>query len=398
MTAKNTEIEALRGVAIAMVLMAHFIGIAPWHTPAVWVLVTQNFKFGYGVDLFFVISGYVVSKSLLGTSTATAPTIGDLKSFFVKRAFRVLPTSFFWIAATLLLTITFNRFKDFGVLGSNLREVFHILTYSYNFYLGRHMLIAEPHRGFIFGPYWSLTLEEQFYFALPLLVLIVGRKLLMPVLLGITALQLGVYWLFWNPVVLYLRFSAILFGVLLFLARQSAAGAFNLLEPSKLRGVSAFTVSGLLAAGLAAAGTIENPLLCQTVVGLAGVGLVSIASYEKGYGLRSRFLAWLGARSYAIYMTHIPMFRVNLELWNYLARWRGFHLTAMEPSPVIVSAAVLTLLASEMNFRLLERPLIACGRRIASRIENYSERGEQRAGDLRSISPGLENLSRPGSF
>jgi peptidoglycan/LPS O-acetylase OafA/YrhL len=108
--------------------------------------------------------------------------------------------------------------------------------------------------------------------------------------------------------------------------------------------------------------------------------LVSIASYEKGYGLRSRFLAWLGARSYAIYMTHIPMFRVNLELWNYLARWRGFHLTAMEPSPVIVSAAVLTLLASEMNFRLLERPLIACGRRIASRIENHSEKGEQLAG------------------
>ena len=95
--------------------------------------------------------------------------------------------------------------------------------------------------------------------------------------------------------------------------------------------------------------------------GLAGVGLVAIASYEKGYGLRSRFLAWLGARSYAIYMTHIPMFRVNLELWNYLARWRGFHLTAMEPSPVIASAAVLTLLAGEMNFRLLERPLIACG-------------------------------------
>ncbi len=363
-----------------MVLMAHFIGIAPWHTPAAWVLVTQNFKFGYGVDLFFVISGYVVSKSLLGTSTTIAPTIGELKPFFVKRAFRVLPTSFFWIAATLLLTITFNRFQQFGVLRSNLQEAFHILTYSYNFYLGRHMLIVEPHPGLIFGPYWSLTLEEQFYFALPLVVLIVGRKLLMPVLLGITALQLGVYWLFWNPVVLYVRFSAILFGVLLFLARQSAPRAFKLLEPSKLRGVSAVTVSGLLVAGLAAAGTIENPLLCQTVVGVAGVVLVSIASYEKGYGLRSKFLAWLGARSYAIYMTHIPMFRVNLELWNYLARWRGFHLTAMEPSPVIVSAAVLTLLASEMNFRLLERPLIARGRRIASRIENHRERSEL-AGD-----------------
>jgi peptidoglycan/LPS O-acetylase OafA/YrhL len=74
------------------------------------------------------------------------------------------------------------------------------------------------------------------------------------------------------------------------------------------------------------------------------------------------------------------MFRVNLELWNYLARWRGFHLAALEPTPVIVSAAVLTLLASEMNFRLLERPLIACGRRIALQSENHGETVEQLAG------------------
>jgi peptidoglycan/LPS O-acetylase OafA/YrhL len=69
MTKKTLEIEALRGVAVGLVLIARYLAITPWLPHTTYNAVAQYFRFGDGVDLFFVISGYVVGQSLASMTT-----------------------------------------------------------------------------------------------------------------------------------------------------------------------------------------------------------------------------------------------------------------------------------------------------------------------------------------
>src|SRR5258705_279862 len=98
---KILDIEALRGVSILLVLLAHSPAIVFW-APSHF-LMSMDKNFGVGVDLFFCISGFVISLTLVESIDRArmrgAPAIwGTLKQFWLRRAFRLLPTACVWIA------------------------------------------------------------------------------------------------------------------------------------------------------------------------------------------------------------------------------------------------------------------------------------------------------------
>ena len=143
-------LDTLRALAIALVLMSHYQGFVS-HAP------TFGFmgKIGWaGVDLFFVLSGYLIGNQLL--APAARGDHLDLKTFFARRLLRTLPNYYAVLAVYLLL-------PDSPIAGKSMAPVWQFLTFTQNFGLNY---------GETFTHSWSLCIEEQFYLVFPLAVLV----------------------------------------------------------------------------------------------------------------------------------------------------------------------------------------------------------------------------------
>lgn len=149
-SARLAGLDTLRALAIALVLMSHYQGFVS-HAP------TFGFmgKIGWaGVDLFFVLSGYLIGNQLL--APAARGDHLDLKTFFARRLLRTLPNYYAVLAVYLLL-------PDSPIAGKSMAPVWQFLTFTQNFGLNY---------GETFTHSWSLCIEEQFYLVFPLAVLV----------------------------------------------------------------------------------------------------------------------------------------------------------------------------------------------------------------------------------
>lgn len=157
------SLDGLRGVAIVLVILAHWV-IFPFRpqiqelSPALYALLQQAM---HGVDIFFVVSGFLIGRLLL----ANADRPGLLKAFYARRFFRIIPLYFAVIGLFLWGRTAFGGYPD----GAAPLGAFFLFTNNFSDLFGWHV-ISE------FGPYWSLAIEEQFYFASALVVAAFGRK------------------------------------------------------------------------------------------------------------------------------------------------------------------------------------------------------------------------------
>jgi peptidoglycan/LPS O-acetylase OafA/YrhL len=354
----NLEIEALRGISIIFVLLAHFPAIAPW---APWPLLRSlESSFGAGVDLFFCISGFVISRVLVREFSRTRPwrTLG---AFWIKRAFRLLPTAYCWVAITLLLTAFFNKSGIFGSLSSAFEQAIAIALYAYNFLVIRYLENGTPIAAF--GPFFSLSIEEQFYLAFPICMLILKKHWIIVAMVFLFAIQIFVT----DGVYAYVRTNSIAIGVLIFLFSETRT--YLRIEPSAITGKArSATVNIAAAALLLWAGSTRYFSVMATTSGI----LVFLASYDRGHGpsfpiLRPALL-WFGTRSYAIYIVHLPLIRANNEIWWRIAESFNQPQHVLPLWPIVASAGALVLIAAEINFHLLERPLRNYGRALAHNL------------------------------
>ncbi|WP_217602551.1 acyltransferase [Chitinophaga sp. GbtcB8] len=150
---KLAGLDHLRALAITLVFLCHYrmFGHPDW--------VNEAGSFGWtGVDLFFVLSGYLISAQLF-KSLQQGKGI-SLKEFYIKRFFRILPA----YLAVLTLYFAVPAFKEF----EGLPPLWKFLTFTQNFglYLGTARAFSHA---------WSLCIEEQFYLLLPLILLFVSR-------------------------------------------------------------------------------------------------------------------------------------------------------------------------------------------------------------------------------
>jgi len=373
------DIEALRGVAVLMVLFAHARGaIAPWPTPVWDHIATNYFDPGFGVDLFFVVSGFVIARTLLPAIAACndgTQFTQVLLAFWTRRAWRLMPSAWLWLLVPLLLSAMFNRRGDFGTFHVNFEasvagalavanmrlievlERFHPTFQSFHLFYG------------VTSHYWSLSLEEQFYLVLPVAAMVLRRYLALALALAYAA----IFWTDNVVLVTGLRVHGVLLGVLLAIFSNSAA--WRLTEPGFLaRGVTRRLVALLLPVlAIAALGPVFETILQRRfgVMSLACGVLVLIAGHDRGYlslgRLPDRLLHWFGARSYALYLVHPTVLLANQEAWARWAPRAGFDSAANRTLFVLGGCAVIGLCA-ELNYRLLETKLRRHGAAIASRM------------------------------
>jgi peptidoglycan/LPS O-acetylase OafA/YrhL len=369
------DIEILRAVAVIFVLIEHCrINLFPWmglYQSPLFVY----FGFWNGVDLFFAISGFVIARSLLPTLAAAGSRpayFNATLAFWVRRAWRLLPSAWLWLAAIMISVVFFNRSHAFGRFGPNIEGTVAAVLDVANFRIAQIYGVSDAGASF---PYWSLSLEEQFYILLPIVAFLSGRRL--PYVLGA-----GVLLQFFLPrtettpielVFNQIRSDALLLGVLI--AIWSRTPTYRLFDPSALKGrpLLGMGIFGFFVFLLAAAGSLKLHLVTFQIglVALISAVLVLLASFDRDYlipnGALKRIMLWVGSRSYALYLIHIPAYFLTREIWFRLEP-AGTIFTKAYTLRFILTAFVLMVILAEFNYRIVEIPLRRRGARIAQRL------------------------------
>lgn len=369
MTSKRImDIEVLRAIAVLGVLFHHLQGslftdpvpllekIHGWAQP--W----------WGVDLFFAISGFVIARSLIPTlqgCTTRREYWQQTRNFWLRRAFRLLPSAWLWLALMLLACVFFNRSGAFGTLSANLQATLAgVLQYA-NFRFADSFFHYEYGSSFV---YWSLALEEQFYLLFPLLILLFRQRLVWA-LLALVAVQILTVR---TPLLMVVRTDALALGVLL--AMWSAQPGYQRWEPTFLRrpwaAIATFIAIGSLLSFMATDRFTFAPYRIGSIAVL-GALLVWIASYNRDYlmpaGAVQRVLAWVGSRSYGMYLIHIPAYQLVRELIFRLQN-AGLPSPAGHPIVTLLLAFGLIVLLSELNYRVIEMPMRNRGAALVKRL------------------------------
>lgn len=371
---KNRDIEVLRAVAISYVLLAH------WSPHLLRMLGISESALGFlgltsGVDLFFCISGFVIASSALAELESRTPvSIAQYAGpFWIRRIFRLWPSAWFWALVPLVLAFCWNRSGAFGSPRSaTLDAIFAVLNFeNVHYYSCLQTQSCGP-----LGVYWSLSLEEQFYWIFPLLIFAVSRRVLIALLLAAAIVQIVLprpnSFSSGSPSLLWLlRSDAICLGILLAIFKNTKL--YRL--PPMLQHPGGHVITATLFVLLAIVGAPGLHLSLATgVLAIVSAALVWIAGFNRDLILpRTAFdtvVLWIGARSYSLYLVHSVVGRFA---WEFYSRLKHSSTPRLAGVLTVSIGVVFTVVFAEMNFRLLESPLRKLGRRLAR--DSFSRAG-----------------------
>lgn len=374
MKGRIADIEVLRGFAVLLVVLHHAHGnLITWSNPILDRLAAYLSGW-YGVDLFFAISGFVIARDLLPRLNACPNSQSAFKTtvaFWIRRAWRLLPSAWLWLLLTLIFTHFCNTSGAFGEWQNNLEATVAGVLQVANIRFAE--TFGERFYGASFA-YWSLSLEEQFYIALPLAVLLTKRWL--PLLLAVLiAIQLVITR---DLMLLMFRSDALMLGILL--AIWSRTPYHSMTRPDFLAALpgkgTSVLFAVLLCMGITGSDEFDVISYKHSAIAILSIALVWIASYDRDLLITLKplrhFMLWVGSRSYAIYLIHIPAFFLAREIWF---RLRPDAVSDSLLLPLILTAATLILVLAELNYRLVEMPLRQRGARIAKNFlsaENFA--------------------------
>lgn len=258
-------LDSVRGVAILMVLATHLTVWKPGHIGERMLYAVLDMGW-LGVDLFFVLSGYLITRILLETRDQP----GFYRRFYARRALRIFPP---YYAVLVLLTVI-------GVP----------ISWHYWFYLSNIHIPTLGGWPPLLGHLWSLALEEQFYLVWPAVVALVPRRALAPTLIVIAAVSWGG------------RLLAADIGHpdLLGLVRVDpiAIGAFLAVTQWRVPLVVPATVTALAVV----AQTSAVSYLASVTVFASVVSLAATTTFTGPAWLRH-----VGRVSYTLYLVHLPV-------------------------------------------------------------------------------------------
>jgi peptidoglycan/LPS O-acetylase OafA/YrhL len=340
-------LDGLRALAVLAVLL--------YHADVSWL--PGGFL---GVDVFFVISGYLITSLLLAERSATGRI--RLRRFWARRARRLLPALFALLAVVAVVVLAWVPDQQDRLSG----DVGSAFTYSTNWYLifQQESYFAALGRPSLLRHLWSLAVEEQFYVVWPLLfaagLALYGKRWFPKVVLVGALVSAGLMALLFvpgsDPSRVYFgtdtRAAGLLVGSILAFAwipgrlstRPRRVGQ-AVLTLGALVSLAALVLCAMFASEY---GTFlyQGGFL---LVALLSALLVATASHPGGAPAKLLGwapLVWLGVRSYAIYLWHWPVFMLTRP-----------HIDVAFDGPGLLAARLaITLLLADISYRLIEQP------------------------------------------
>jgi peptidoglycan/LPS O-acetylase OafA/YrhL len=358
---KILDIECLRAFAIIYTLIAHFRVL--YVVEPRWVQeMDKRAMFHGGVDLFFVISGFVISKNLIPAARSMSDLsekVRFVSQFWVRRVYRLWPSSWLWAFIGLGVVIGTGQ----GHLKTEIYDIAAALLQIYNYHAYSCANGAGICSHQAVGVYWSLSLEEQFYIVLP--VLLVAARNQAKWILGVALLLSVPAHLFLPALGGFFRWEAFCVGVLLaWLYGNEAVRSSVEQHLFKPLGRATWIASYLMLAAIPMAGVGALGGAGYTITAMCAGVLVACASLDQGYLGMPLFLkpvlVWFGARSYSIYLVHTAVFLGFKALA--LKGWRDELPPALADVGWVGGALVVVLIFSELNFRFVESRFRHMGR------------------------------------
>lgn len=363
-------LDGIRGLAIVLVLVVHLFVHNP--RPDVGLpmrIIAVLFSSGWvGVDLFFVLSGFLITGILYDTQRSHH----FFRNFYARRALRIFPLYYAFLGVLMLVSIAQGyHWYPFGT--------FMFLSYLHTLHVGGVAYTTAPWVNI--NHLWSLAIEEQFYMVWPVTVFLLRTKRrIVTIALLLTAVSFGLRCFFFAhgtlrtyPFLTYsftpARLDGLLLGaVLAMLVRSRYRGTVLRWAPAVFAGGAA-VVLGLLF-GLrvpdpmrdATMGTIGYPLLSVMFAGL-------IASTLRLGGIFSRVfsngvLRSFGRYSYGLYVYHFLIAQLTE------ARLHGMveQATGSKLAGVLVPGALVVLVSfavAALSFHFFEQPILRLKRFFA---------------------------------
>ncbi|MCQ8186655.1 acyltransferase family protein [Parvularcula maris] len=330
----RADIDGLRAVAVLLVIFFH--------------LGTGWFPGGYvGVDVFFVISGFLITKIIAAEIDLGKFTYA---SFYARRARRLFPALYVMIAAVLVGGLFFQLPNDFVTIG---QTAISAVLFSANIYFWRNTDYFSPEAEF--NPLlhtWSLSVEEQFYLVVPVFLLLLARfkapKLpflaaaaVASFVLSVVSIQISEWAAYY---LLPSRAWQLLCGSLLALSVTTTGPATKLSEAGGWVGIAAILWASLMFSS-------QTPY--PGVAGLfptLGTAAVIYAGGREGSGIGrligNPIMVAIGLASYSLYLWH----------WPVLAFLRAYQSSAHLGAPAQLLAFALTMVLGFASWRFVEQP------------------------------------------
>ncbi len=344
-------LDGLRGVAILLVVFLHNFKFMNY------------FFFGWlGVDLFFVLSGFLITEILL--NTVGQPNF--LRNFYMRRVLRIFPLFYLTLIICLLILPSIKNLNLDSSYYSN--NQFWLWTYLQNWLF----IFKEPYGDKILLHTWSLAVEEQFYLVWPAIVLLIRKpKILLAVaiiaLIGV-GLARYVIWTFqvhdlaYASLYTFTRIDGLCIGCILALLMQ--------INPGFLKKYTTHIV--LLMAGINFGFYFLNNQSSQTLPYLAFVGyttfavLFGILVYEAvmaeskiiQFIFNNFIFKFFGKISYGLYVYHWPVYIILFPFFTALFtdKMNVSFQYADAGSAVIVT--VIAVILSVISYRYFEKPFL----------------------------------------
>jgi peptidoglycan/LPS O-acetylase OafA/YrhL len=359
---KLLGLDHLRAFAISYVILFHyqFFGHPDW--------VKKIAGFGWsGVDLFFVLSGFLISGQLFNT-IAKGKKI-SLREFFIKRFFRIIPP----FLVVVILYAAFPAVHEWG----HLSPIWRYLTFTLNFGLDLGKYSTFSHA-------WSLCVEEQFYLVLPLVFLLfnyfkAGQKaiyVIIALFIGGFMLRLwgwdhfmqpvlssdnyGAYWNEYIYYPTYNRLDSLLVGVSIaglytfYPAVKAFANKYS--NPLLFSGIVLLVASGFVCKGYS---TYNTTLWGFPMVALSyGLILAAVVCPSSPvYRFKSYVTEQIAAFSYSIYLSHKIVIHLVQNLFSNMGLDKNSNLMMLICIVAIIAAALI------MRY-VVERPALKLRNRI----------------------------------
>jgi peptidoglycan/LPS O-acetylase OafA/YrhL len=374
MNKRNVEVDRLRAIAIILIAYCHFGRL---YFPSI---IRLNMQYGTAlVEIFFVISGYVISTIVVQKidqfKSVSSELAVNIKAFYIRRICRVYPAAWIVFLFVLISSYYFNSGEAFSTPINTIEAGVYLATSTFNYFFVDH------YHSLALAPYWTLAIEEQFYFLFPLFILLTRNNrqrifILIGTLLAITFIVRPLT-MHYYPIQGFFfsqtRCDGLIYGCLIYhLTQQPWLDAIKLpLRGNKFLRCTFVVLLVTLLVALTAIDISTNVIIPLGAI-LASI-LVILASFEREIIvfplLLQKWLDIIGVRSYSLYLIHMPIFLLAKELWN-----ESSQLSSSLPINNSLFALCLLILATEILYRLVEKPTLQMSRRISKKInDDYQE-------------------------
>lgn len=349
------ELDVLRGLAILMVVMFHglYWSGATTSIPIVNLLIKATVVGWLGVNLFFVLSGFLITGILLDTKGEPS----YYRQFYLRRALRILPA--YLVTVAILVIIGYIQLPQ---------TVLALL------FLANCMSMLNIGGGY--GPLWSLSVEEQFYLVWPMLVNRVSVRVLTFISLALCLIEPALRWVTASShlslgdvkIATYLIADNLALGALAAIFARSRHGTLR----NGIRLGAAFCVAGL---GIFLAGYPFGILHRANVVGavlqtvpwnlfFTGILLLSLGWRSPLFtGALTFPLRFLGYISYGLYLIHALVFQTYDRVLPHVSNPRLHQLLLLSLVRFFLCAG-LSVLIAWFSRRFYEQPFLRLGKNV----------------------------------